>query len=47
MFMLGSIANAAAIAVAGIIGSFLGRGIPERIGKTVVSATALCVFSSG
>ena len=47
MFMLGSIANAAAIAVAGIIGSFLGRGIPERIGKTVVSATALCVFFIG
>lgn len=47
MFMLGSIANAAAIAVAGVIGSLLGRRIPEHIGKTVVSAVALCVLFIG
>lgn len=47
MFMLGSIVNAAAIAVCAIIGTFLKKGIPERIGKTVVHGVALCVIFIG
>ncbi len=47
MFMLGSIVNAAAIAVAGTVGALLRRGIPERIGKTVVSGVALSVLFIG
>lgn len=47
MFMLGTIVNAAAIAIAAVIGSFLRRGIPERIGKTVVSGVGLVVVFIG
>ncbi len=47
MFMLGTLVNAAAIAVAGILGSFLKKGIPERLSKTVTSALALAVVFIG
>ncbi len=47
MFMLGTIVNAAAIVVFGILGSFLKKGIPERISRTVVSGVALCVIFIG
>ncbi len=47
MFMLGTIVNAAAIAVFGLLGSLLKKGIPERIAKTVISGIALCVIFIG
>ncbi len=47
MFMLGTIVNAAAIAVFGVLGSFLKKGVPERIARTVVFGVALCVIFIG
>ena len=47
MFMLGTIVNAAAVVVCAVIGSFLKKGIPERISKTVVNGTALAVVFIG
>lgn len=47
MFMLGTIVNAVAVAICGTIGSFLKKGIPERIGKTVTNGVALCVVFIG
>ena len=47
MFMLGTIVNAAAVVVCALIGSFLKKGIPERISKTVVNGTALSVVFIG
>ncbi len=47
MFMLGTIVNAAAIVVGGILGSLLKKGIPERVSKTVTSALALAVVFIG
>jgi uncharacterized membrane protein YqgA involved in biofilm formation len=38
MILLGSIANAAAIIVCGIIGSFLKKGLPKRYGDLVIAA---------
>lgn len=47
MLMLGSIVNAAAIAVAALIGSAMRRGIPERVGKTMLTGAALSVIFIG
>ena len=47
MFMLGTIVNAVAVAVCATVGSFLKKGIPDRISKTVVSGTALAVVFIG
>ena len=47
MFMLGTIVNAVAVAVCATVGSFLKKGIPERISKTVVNGTALAVVFIG
>ncbi len=47
MFMLGSVVNAAAIVVGGVLGGFLKKGIPERVSKTVTSALALAVMFIG
>ena len=38
MILLGSIANAAAIIVFGVIGSFLKKGLPKRYGDLVIAA---------
>lgn len=38
MILLGSIANAAAIIVCGIIGSFLKKGLPKRYGDLVIAS---------
>lgn len=38
MILLGSIANAAAIIVCGIVGSFLKKGLPKRYGDLVIAA---------
>jgi len=38
MILLGSIANAVAIIVCGIIGSFLKKGLPKRYGDLVIAA---------
>lgn len=38
MILLGTIANAAAIIVCGIIGSFLKKGLPKRYGDLVIAA---------
>ena len=47
MFMLGTIVNAAAVAVFGLLGTLLKKGIPERISRTVVSGVALSVIFIG
>ena len=47
MFMLGTIVNALAVVICATIGSFLKKGIPERISKTGVSGTALAVIFIG
>lgn len=38
MILLGTIANAAAIIVCGVIGSFLKKGLPKRYGDLVIAA---------
>lgn len=47
MFMLGTIVNASAVFVLGLLGTLLKRGIPERIGRTVTSGVALSVIFIG
>ena len=47
MFMLGTLVNVAAILVASALGSFLKKGISERVRKTVTSALALAVIFIG
>lgn len=47
MFMLGTIVNALAVVICATIGSFLKKGIPERISKTVTNGVALCVAFIG
>ena len=47
MFMLGTIVNAAAVLILGLLGTLLKKGIPERISKTVVSGVALSVVFIG
>lgn len=47
MFMLGTLANTACVAIAGILGSLLKKGLPERITSTVLHGMALCVMFIG
>ena len=41
MPFLGTIVNFAAVLAAGILGSLLKKGVPERISKAVLSAMAM------
>jgi uncharacterized membrane protein YqgA involved in biofilm formation len=47
MPFLGTIVNFAAVLAAGILGSLLKKGVPERISKAVLSAMAICVIYIG
>lgn len=47
MFMLGTIVNAAAVALCAGVGSFMKKGIPERVRTTMLSGVALCVVFIG
>ena len=44
MILLGSIVNGAAIAVGGFAGLFVGKLLPDRMQKTLMSALALVVI---
>ena len=45
--MLGVIVNCLAVIAGGLIGATMRRGLPERIGATVMSGLALCVIFIG
>jgi len=45
--MLGTIVNAAAIALGGIIGIFIKKGLSEKVCDTVMKGLGLCVFFIG
>lgn len=45
--MLGVIVNCLAVIAGGVIGATVRRGLPERIGSTVMSGLALCVIFIG
>jgi len=45
--LLGSIVNCLAVVVGGAAGVLLKKGIPERIGNTIMSGLALCVLYIG
>ncbi len=45
--MLGTIVNAAAIAVGGLLGILLRKGIPESYKNTIMQGLGLCVFIIG
>ncbi len=47
MPFLGTIVNFAAVLVAGILGSLLKKGVPERISNAILSAMAICVVYIG
>ena len=47
MFMLGTIVNAAVVAVTGTLGSIVKKGIPERVNKTMMHAVGLFVIYLG
>lgn len=47
MPFLGTIVNFAAVLVAGILGSLLKKGVPERISNAVLSAMGACVIFIG
>ena len=44
MILLGSIVNGAAIAVGGFAGLFVGKLLPDRMQKTLMSALALVII---
>lgn len=47
MFLIGPLVNAAVVFVAGIIGSFLKKGIPEKMAQSVTQAVGICVLVIG
>ncbi len=47
MFMLGTLVNAVAVAITGILGAILKKGIPERLNKTLMHAVGLFVVYLG
>lgn len=47
MPFLGTIVNFAAVLVAGILGSLIKKGVPERISNGILSAMAVCVMYIG
>ena len=44
---MGAIVNCLAIILGGSVGLFLKKGIPEKIGNTVVNGVALCILLIG
>jgi len=47
MILLGSLANAAAVIIGGILGSFLKKGLPKRFGDLVIAALGLFTVMLG
>lgn len=47
MILLGTIVNAAAILMGGLVGLFVKGGLPERFAQTVMQGVALCVLLIG
>ena len=47
MPFLGTLINFAAVVVFGVLGTFLKRGIPQRISDAIMSAMAICVIYIG
>ena len=47
MPFLGTIVNFAVVLAAGLLGSLLKRGVPERFSKAILSAMAICVIFIG
>lgn len=47
MILTGAIANGAAVAVGGLLGLLLRRGIPERVNHTITQGLGLCAFYVG
>ena len=47
MPFLGTIVNFAVVLIAGILGSLLKKGVPERISNAILSAMAICVIYIG
>ncbi len=47
MILLGSAINAITVIIAGLIGSKIGKSLPERLSKTLLQAMALCVCFIG
>jgi len=47
MPFLGTIVNFAVVLVAGILGSLLKKGVPERFSSAIMSAMAICVIYIG
>ena len=47
MFMLGTIINCIAIIIGSLIGLIFRKGMPERLGNTVMQGLALCVLYIG
>ena len=47
MFMLGTLVNAAVVAVTGTLGAIVKKGIPERVNKTMMHAVGLFVVYLG
>ena len=45
--LLGAVVNAAAIIVCGLIGTLIGRGLPERFSDIVMKGLGLCVLIIG
>lgn len=47
MILTGVLVNAGAILLGGIAGTFLRRGLPERLNKTLMQGLGLCVLYVG
>ena len=47
MIFIGPLVNAGVVLLAGLIGSLLRRGIPERMATTVTQGVGICVFIIG
>lgn len=47
MILLGSLANAAAVIIGGVLGSFLKKGLPKRFGDLVIAALGLFTVMLG
>ena len=47
MIFVGPLINAGVVLLAGIIGSFLRRGIPEKMATTVTQGVGICVLIIG
>lgn len=47
MILLGTLVNTGAIIAGGLIGLLLKKGLPSRIGDSIMTAMALCVLSIG